>query len=1084
MYKTRLSTFCDKVLEMGWLLAVIVTPLFFNVYSSRVFEPDKLTTLRTLALVMAVVWLVKFIEERSHGRRDVGFSWQTPLVAPTLFTVAVYLVSTVLSVNPWVSFFGSYQRLQGTYTTLAYIVLFFVILQGLRTRAQVERLLTVIILNSLPIALYGLVQRNKLDPLPWGGDVTRRVASNMGNAIFVAAYMIMAAPPTLSRVVDAFRSILTDEETGAADMLRAAVYIFTFLVQLIAIWYTQSRGPLMGLLAGLGIWLMLGFLALRRVLSRRLWRGIWIGALSMVVLVALSFFLINPGGPLHEWALETPLRRVGRVLEYESGTGMVRNLIWQGSLDLILPRGEVWYPPTEARPQGHTDPFDALRPLVGHGPESMYVAYNSYYPPLLGHYESRTASPDRSHNETLDAWVTKGVLGFVAYAWLFGAVFTHGLRWLGFLPDDWRRKLFFGLMAGGALVATAIVIPTIGPHFFGLAMPVGMVGGIFLYLVVWGFSEWESKEDVELHPRFVLLMGLVSAMVAHFIEINFGIAIAATRTTFFCYAGLLVVLGLGLISDREEEDEKAYRGGKRRRGERTMPAWLRPTLVTAVIGGFIIGTLSFDFVTNAERLTDAGKIVWRSLTVLPAQGSRTSYGAMMIFAFTWVMSAVLFIAQMAKRGVFEEREGDWPVAASLYALISLSLGFGFALVLAGRHASVVRVRPDTVEGVLRVAHQVAGVLTLYYQYILFTLLLGGGALLIGTTGGLKPVRGMSVIALLVLGLLAGAAAVVSNLHPIHADIIYKQANPYERQGQWPVAIRHYQRAIDLAPREDFYYLYLGRAYLEYAKTLQDPQQRRTILGKTEETLKQAREINPLNTDHSANLARMYRTWAQLTQDGATRQEMVRRSSENYEIATTLSPQNAILWNEWGMLYLSVGQFEKAQEKIEYSLGMDPGFEQTWTIQADLYANQDMITDALDAYQTALEVDPKQADVWLRIGDIQRQREELEPAVEAYEEALELRPRHVQAWRVLGSLYAQTGQVQQGIEALQRALELAPNGNDAWDTHRMLAILYSQLGQQDTALTHAEQALQMAPEQQQGSVEQLLAQLQGGGGDGQ
>ena len=121
MTSTKLSKFCDNVLEMGWLLGVIITPLFFNVYSSRVFEPDKLTTLRTLALIMAVVWVVKIIDERAHGRRDVGLSWQTPLVKPTLFTVAIYLVSTVLSVNPWVSFFGSYQRLQGTYTTLAYM---------------------------------------------------------------------------------------------------------------------------------------------------------------------------------------------------------------------------------------------------------------------------------------------------------------------------------------------------------------------------------------------------------------------------------------------------------------------------------------------------------------------------------------------------------------------------------------------------------------------------------------------------------------------------------------------------------------------------------------------------------------------------------------------------------------------------------------------------------------------------------------------------------------------------------------------------------------------------------------------------
>jgi len=1073
MHSTRLSKFCDKVLEIGWLLAVIVTPLFFNVYSSRVFEPDKLTTLRAIALVMAVVWLVKLIDERAHGRRDVGFSWQTPLVYPTLFTVAVYLISTALSVSRWTSLFGSYQRLQGTYSTLAYVTIFLVILQGLRSRAQLDRLLTVVILNSLPIALYGLVQRNRLDPLPWGGNVTRRVASNMGNAIFVAAYMIMAAPPTLSRVVDAFRSILTDEETGPADMLRAAVYIFIFFVQLIAIWYTKSRGPLMGLMAGLGVWVVLGFLALRRVLNRRLWRGIWLGTLATALVIVVAFFLINPGGPLHEWALDTPLNRVARVLQYRSGTGMVRNLIWQGSLDLILPHEPIWYPPTEAHPQGHSDPLNVLRPLVGYGPESMYVAYNSFYPPLLGHYESRTASPDRSHNETMDAWVTKGFLGFVAYLWLFGSVFTFGLRSLGFLPDDWRRRLFFGLLAGGAIIATIVVSLTIGLHFFGLAIPIGIVGGLFLYLIVWGFSEWESTEDARLHPRFVLLTGLLSAMVAHFVEINFGIAIAATRTTFWCYAGLLVVTGLGLIQD--QEDEELSRGAGRNRNG--LPRWLRPTLVTSIIGGFIIGTLSFDFVTNAERLTQPAEIVWRALTVLPAQGSRPSYGALMIFAFTWVMSGVLFIAQMAKRGVFEERDDDWAVATSLYALVSLAVGFGFALVLAGRHASVVRARPQTVEGFLDLAGQVAGVLTLYYGFILFALIAGGLALLLGTRGNLQPVGQLSVIALLVMFLLAGAVAVVTNLHPIRADIIYKQADPWERQGQWPVAIQHYARAIDLARREDFYYLYLGRAYLEYAKTLEDPAVQRTILGRTEETLLEAREVNPLNTDHSANLARMYRTWAQLATDAETRQEMTQRSSESYAVATRLSPQNAILWNEWGLLYLAAGQFEEAQEKVSHSLEIDPDFDQTWTIQADLYANQNMITDALEAYTRALEINPRQTDVWLRVGDIQRQQQNFEEAAEAYEQALELRPRNVQVWRVLGSVYAQIGQPEKGIEALNRALELGPEKEDAWDTHRMLAILYSQIGEPQQAVHHAEIALQNAPDGQQANLEQLLAQLE-------
>ncbi len=101
-----------------------------------------------------------------------------------------------------VSLLGSYQRLQGTYTTLSYIVIFFLMLQGLRTKQQFNRVVTVAILVSFPIALYGLVQHFGLDPLPWGGNVTDRVASNMGNAIFVAAFLIMVVPLTLSRLME------------------------------------------------------------------------------------------------------------------------------------------------------------------------------------------------------------------------------------------------------------------------------------------------------------------------------------------------------------------------------------------------------------------------------------------------------------------------------------------------------------------------------------------------------------------------------------------------------------------------------------------------------------------------------------------------------------------------------------------------------------------------------------------------------------------------------------------------------------------------------------------------------------------
>jgi hypothetical protein len=209
---SRFTAYIERLIESGWLIALVIVPLFFDVYSYRVFEPDKLGLLRTIATLMAALALVLLLENTIRAQRGAGAlewlrSWvRTPLVAPALAIALVYLLTTAWSVTPRISLMGSYQRLQGTYSMLCYIILFGCMVAYLRERAQLERVLTVIVLTSLPVALYGLLQHHGLDPLPWQGDVTTRVASTMGNAIFVGAYLIMAIPLTIARWLGAVRT--------------------------------------------------------------------------------------------------------------------------------------------------------------------------------------------------------------------------------------------------------------------------------------------------------------------------------------------------------------------------------------------------------------------------------------------------------------------------------------------------------------------------------------------------------------------------------------------------------------------------------------------------------------------------------------------------------------------------------------------------------------------------------------------------------------------------------------------------------------------------------------------------------------
>ena len=267
--QSKLSRICDAIIEAGWLAALVVAPLFFNTFSNRVFEPDKIHLVRSVALLIAVAWLVQLIDGAFGGPAGGrGFNWRairtTPLVLPTLVLVLSYLISTAISLVPRISFFGSYVRLQGTLTFLSYIILFGAVLTHLRTRRQVNRILHAVVITSLPISIYGIIQNAGLDPLPWGGDVRERIAGNMGNAIFIAAYLIIAMFLTLERLIDSVATLLRSQDGGIGGALRAGSYLFVLVVQLAAIVFSQSRGPQLGLAAGLYVFAMLGLLLLAR----------------------------------------------------------------------------------------------------------------------------------------------------------------------------------------------------------------------------------------------------------------------------------------------------------------------------------------------------------------------------------------------------------------------------------------------------------------------------------------------------------------------------------------------------------------------------------------------------------------------------------------------------------------------------------------------------------------------------------------------------------------------------------------------------------------------------------------------------
>ncbi len=1184
---SRLSMWCDRLIEMGWLAAIIVVPLFFNIYSSRVFEPDKLTTLRSIAIVMCLAWLVKWFEERGNANVDTRLTWRTPLVVPTLILVIVYMISTALSVAPRTSLLGSYQRLQGTYTTFSYIVVFFMVLQGLRTRAQLERLLTVMILNSFPIATYGLLQRLRIDPLPWGGDTVERVAGNMGNSIFIAAYLIMTFFVTVYKIVDAFVSIFKAAQTRISDVVRAAAYIVILLMNAVVVLVLAgSRGPQLGWLAGSFFMILLMVQLIQR---RTLRLGLTVGsiALGLGSLAFLIWLNVAKTDPVATQLRDSVplLRRLSSVMQTTDGTNAVRVLIWEGAAKLVAPHEPL------RQPDGSLDQWNAIRPLIGYGPESMYVAYNRFYPPALANIEARNASPDRSHNETWDSLVITGIVGFIAYMLLFGSVLYFGFSWIGLIASRFESRLFVALWVLGGGAAAAYFVSIGAPNLLGVGAAGGIAVGLALFLIISAIINALRKEGEKVHSKLslrdqMLLIGIVSTVVAHFVEIHTGIAIASTRTHFWVLIATMVVVGAGYLRDRAPLGETAtaepaaaarvdtaaavppVTGTRRQRRAaqaqqvqqrrsssrfgRSMPDWFGTVATYGVLLGLILGVLAFDFTNNIPRYQNPGQLFVRSLVELPPQpplrnGVESSAGVLIMFLATLGLGVTIFTSELNLQDLLRGNREAVPPAAALIAAIGVFVWVTFGTFIAGRLVDFIRASQNSVDNILDIAEQLAAFPA--FVYLLIAVCMIAGAVLMRYEGGVVPPRGINGIGGLITGLLGVPLVLVlassSNLQPIQADIVYKQASPWDQQGArllagggspvqgWDMAIEHHRRAIDLAPNEDFYYLWLGRALLEKARSHPNPQtpsrgiaendpftriidngvanwnrprganalpsaglSQQDLLNAAKIILEEARVINPLNTDHSANLGRMWLQTVDVVQNNDQKAARFERAVREYESATNLSPNNAQLWNEWANLYLRRAEFFRASgkadlstadysaaiAKLDQSLVIDQKFESTRLLRASYWLQQaePLNQQRLQAQQivatTPVSNTAKIKEAKDLVAKIEPQwRAMASRAVPELEATLQINPKQTQALSQLILLHQQLGELPKAIAYGQQLIDLNPQDWSAW---RNMALLYNESKDTAKALDAAKRALELAPADQKAGLQALVAQLGG------
>ncbi len=394
-------------------------------------------------------------------------------------------------------------------------------------------------------------------------------------------------------------------------------------------------------------------------------------------------------------------------------------------------------------------------------------------------------------------------------------------------------------------------------RLFGVALPFGLMGGFAVYISIAAFLHGNTRPDRADLPRQVLIVALLAAIVAHYLEIHFGISIGATRTNFWVLAATLMVVGMRLaqvqplaIVDTAPANEpeavaptvsgtpatnKGSRSSRARAqaaAAKTQPQPRRvrrpvnpiPMLPATVLTDVLVFlTFVYIYTTNAAGTQNAFDILFGSIFQRPANGQVVNSPAIFfLLFFTWLVAATIGLAAESMSHPKAPGVGWWARGYGLHAAVVWGSWLVYGVIQAQRLAPMSAPAGTTNQQFLNMQLERVGGHFGFYTFIVVCWILIAGTLYAWPwlrERGVPAAR--RAVPAAITGVAAAALAIflvyTVNVNLVKADIVYKQGQQFDSQGNWLNSVELYKRALATRKTEDHYMLFLGRALLEQAK---------------------------------------------------------------------------------------------------------------------------------------------------------------------------------------------------------------------------------------------------------------------------
>lgn len=348
---------------LGALFLVPLTPLLVANSYFFPFITGKAFYFRILVEIAVAGWAALALLDRQYRPR---FSWIG--AAAVLFVVWMFLADA-FALNAAKAFWSNFERMEGWVLLIHLLGFFFAAGAVLRVESKWRAWFLTSLAVSIVVSAYSLLQLSGALAIHQG---SARIDATFGNSAYLAIYFLF-------NVFLALWLALTEEK----PWLRWSLLTLAG-VEGILIFFTETRGTVLGLIGGLAIAALLT--AITGGQRVRQW-----AAAALVVIIVLSggFYLARNSSFVQG---NHVLQRVASI---SLSDGVTRFTIWKMALEGVKEK-----------------------PILGWGQEGFNYVFNKYYDPSLFHQEPWF---DRAHNAFID-WLTQGgVPAFLLYLALFGS---------------------------------------------------------------------------------------------------------------------------------------------------------------------------------------------------------------------------------------------------------------------------------------------------------------------------------------------------------------------------------------------------------------------------------------------------------------------------------------------------------------------------------------------------------------------------------------------------------------------------------------------------------------------------------------